>query len=510
MFDGSLPGPEALTDADDAALVAAITGWTRVASAAQARALAAIAELTTRRCTPEQHPDWACDDWDAAAAEIAAALTLGHGRASAQMDLALTLRNRLPRVGALFAAGTLTAATVDTIAERTALVTDDDVLSELDTQLATEAPRWGAQSRYKLERTVDHIVERLDPAARRRSRSAARGREVTIDHHSNPHGTSAIHGRLISTDAALLDARLKTMALGVCPEDPRTLAQRRADALGALANHATHLSCRCGAPDCPSTGPDPRANNVVIHVVADATSTTAAPDPHVNGAPPHRPVTATTPLAEALSPEPEPEPQPTPRPPALILGGPLIPAPLLAELIAHGAKTRTVSPPGSDAEAGHRPRTALDEFVRLRDLSCRFPGCDRPAITTDLDHTIPWPAGPTHAGNLKNYCRKHHLLKTFWPGWTEHQHPDGTLDITTPTGHTYTTTPGATLLFPHWNATTPAPATSPAPPTAPRPGRTLMMPRRKRTRAQARHHRITTERALNDAHVAERNRPPPF
>jgi hypothetical protein len=37
-----------------------------------------------------------------------------------------------------------------------------------------------------------------------------------------------------------------------------------------------------------------------------------------------------------------------------------------------------------------------------------------------------------------------------------------------------------------------------------------MMPRRRRTRAADRARRINEERALNDAYVAERNRPPPF
>jgi hypothetical protein len=37
-----------------------------------------------------------------------------------------------------------------------------------------------------------------------------------------------------------------------------------------------------------------------------------------------------------------------------------------------------------------------------------------------------------------------------------------------------------------------------------------MMPRRRRTREQDRAYRIDAERALNDAHVAERNKPPPF
>ena len=37
-----------------------------------------------------------------------------------------------------------------------------------------------------------------------------------------------------------------------------------------------------------------------------------------------------------------------------------------------------------------------------------------------------------------------------------------------------------------------------------------MMPRRKRTRAADHAQRIKRERALNDAYVAERNKPPPL
>ena len=57
---------------------------------------------------------------------------------------------------------------------------------------------------------------------------------------------------------------------------------------------------------------------------------------------------------------------------------------------------------------------ALVDFVRCRDLTCRWPGCDKPAYGCDLDHTVPYPLGPTHASNIKCYCRFQHLLKTFW------------------------------------------------------------------------------------------------
>ncbi|MBX7435611.1 HNH endonuclease, partial [Mycobacterium sp. Y57] len=131
------------------------------------------------------------------------------------------------------------------------------------------------------------------------------------------------------------------------------------------------------------------------------------------------------------------------------LRGAVLPAPLLAEVIAAGAKVRVVA--GVEdltACPGYRPSAALAEFVRARDLTCRVPGCDRPAVFADLDHINPWPAGPTHPGNLGCKCRLHHLMKTFWQGWKEVQLPDGTLQVTTPTGHTYTTKPFSALLFP--------------------------------------------------------------
>ena len=87
-------------------MVDTITGEARASAASDARRYGAIAELERRRNTGE-HGSWACDDWDAAAAEVAAALNIGHGRACGEMDLAVVLRDRLPKVAALFLAGEL-------------------------------------------------------------------------------------------------------------------------------------------------------------------------------------------------------------------------------------------------------------------------------------------------------------------------------------------------------------------------------------------------------------------
>jgi hypothetical protein len=196
----------------------------------------------------------------------------------------------------------------------------------------------------------------------------------------------------------------------------------------------------------------------------------------------------------------------------LLPGGGIVPTPLLAELVRCGAKVREVRHPGDAPEPGYRPSAALEEFIRVRDLTCRFPGCDEPAEFSDIDHTIPYPLGPTHPSNRKCLCRKHHLLKTFWTGvggWADQQLPDGTLIWTSPTGNKYKTLPGSRIFFPAWDVTT-AVLPPPRPPAAASCTKTLMMPRRQRTRAAGRARRIQEERALNAAYVAERNKPPPF
>jgi Domain of unknown function (DUF222) len=500
MFDTLELGPAAFSDADDAAVVAAIEDWARIEAAAGARRLAAIAELVSRRCDkPDERAHWACDFWDFAGAEVAAALGVNHSKASGQMQLSLTLRHRLPKLAALFIDGKVSYRVVSAIAWQTQLVVDDEPAALIDTALAERATTWGRLSDYKLAQAIDLWVDLYDPGALRRIRGRARTRDLEVGDRDDKSDTTSVWGRLYATDAAVLHRRLMEMAHGVCDDDPRTIAQRRADALGALAAGADRLACSCGSPQCSSGDNDGRASNVVIHVVTEASALHAQPDALMNG--------------DDREPEPEPPPDAPAKPPAgLILSGGIVPTPLLAELIGSGATVRQIRRPGDTPESGYRPSTALEEFIRVRDLTCRFPGCEQSAEFCDIDHTIAYPAGPTHASNLKCLCRKHHLLKTFWTGtggWADRQLPDGTVIWKSPTGKTYKTRPGSRIFFPAWNTTT-AELPQPSAPVAQPSNRAVMMPKRQHTRATERTRRIHEERALNDTHVAERNRPPPF
>jgi hypothetical protein len=105
------------------------------------------------------------------------------------------------------------------------------------------------------------------------------------------------------------------------------------------------------------------------------------------------------------------------------------------------------------------------------------------------------------------------LLKTFWcgvGGWRDRKLADGTVIWTSPTGHTYTTKPGSALLFPTLCLPTGELRLSAHDRTVELDRRGMMMPKRRRTRAENLQRRIEAERKLNDDHVAERNRPPPF
>jgi uncharacterized protein DUF222 len=190
-------------------------------------------------------------------------------------------------------------------------------------------------------------------------------------------------------------------------------------------------------------------------------------------------------------------------PPATIIGGATLPG-AIARRAARGATLSVIVHPGqAPPENRYTPSRKLAEFVRCRDLTCRYPGCKKPATDCDIDHTIPYPYGPTAASNLKCLCRWHHLVKTFWGsilGWRDRQLPDGTVIWTTRDGRTHTTEPGSRQLFPQLcDPTAPVPA-CPVPPDY---AKGLKMPRRRATRKQDRARRVLEEREFNRMAIAE-------
>ncbi|GAA1666574.1 HNH endonuclease [Mycolicibacterium murale] len=572
----------------DVQLDDAITTYTALAATVAAHRLLFIAEKTSRTYTDDYDT---VDDteaaWKSAAAEVSLASDTSHGRASNDMEIGLALATRLPKVAELLLGGQISEYIARRIVHRTTNIVDPDLLATVEAHIAEAATTWGALSVKKLDDAIDVWVNRYDPAAVRQVRVRVRDRGVEI--LETKDGVTEVLLRLTGADAALYWQRITAMAKGVCPDDPRTLDQRRADAHGALGAGFFHLACQCGNPDCPAAADDDgRASHVVVHIYTEAATLAAQPDPLMDGDAPLPPdprqprsdITLVYPDGTRVPLDGEPEParenqashdgpaaecrraeehevpgvdqasptetrvqaevdgeagKTTPEhdapvaeqdapveadnavpapcapnpPPGILVGFGAMPAPLIAALIARGAPVRHLTAPGTDPEQRYRPSTALQEWTTARDLTCRFPNCDRPAEFCEYDHTTPWPAGKTHASGGKMYCKLHHFGKTFWAGWTDSQAPDGTITITTPTGQTYTSKPASRLYFPTIN-TTSAPINTP-PPTPTPPGKINHIPTyRKRNHARQRAYRINAERKLNDGRVAEATRPPPF
>ena len=144
------------------------------------------------------------------------------------------------------------------------------------------------------------------------------------------------------------------MAATVCANEPRTHQQRRSAAAGAIGRGEATLACHCGSEHCPAAAERKALGGVVIHVLAERTT------------------------LEGTSEQ-----------PGYLPGFGILPAESVRELAA----TATLKPlaiPSGPPEPGYRPSPRLAEFVWWRDLTCRWPGCDRPAQRTPC----PTRAGP--------------------------------------------------------------------------------------------------------------------
>jgi hypothetical protein len=83
----------------------------------------------------------------------------------------------------------------------------------------------------------------------------------------------------------------------------------------------------------------------------------------------------------------------------------------------------------------------IRKALHARDHGCRFPGCQTPVAWTDAHHIHPWAdGGPTDLDNLILLCRFHHGL-VHEGGWAIHLNATtGTVAATRPNGRPYETT----------------------------------------------------------------------
>ena len=162
--------------------------------------------------------------------------------------IARALRERLPRVAEVFASGAISYRLVNAIVYRTALITDADARGQGRHRVGRRSGAgWGPLS-----------------VAKDRGRPSTTGWTAMI--RTRCAGSSSAPGAAMSTwsptqtgSGAVVDRRRAVRATTpprwisgwmrwrarCAPADPRTLEQRRADALGALAHGGDRLACAC-------------------------------------------------------------------------------------------------------------------------------------------------------------------------------------------------------------------------------------------------------------------------
>lgn len=400
MFEGSDLSVLDFQAMSDEGLIDALRTAHGASSAAQAAEVFAVRELYRRHRAVSAEPGpGGVRAGEFAATEAAVALRVDEGSTATMIDVGLALEDWLPRTRAEFAAGRIDLAKVRVIIDNTRAVARE-VLGELEPRLLATAER---TTPVRLRQAARRWAGRLDPAgAQRRRERRQDDRDVRI--RALQDCMAVFDGLLPAAGAQTVAMRLREMSLEVCAADPRTMPQRRADALVALADGSGRLRCACGrGARCPKkevTGEAPRRPLIQIGIAADALLD----------------------MRDA---------------PAFLAGyGPIDAA--LARILAEHARFQVISE--GDAEA---PR--LDREVRALDGMCRFPGCTIPAAESEVDDAS------TEATVL---CTRHKRLKTLadnkkvpWDTWLAD--PDR-LQWTAPTGEIHTTSrEGARYLFPH-------------------------------------------------------------
>ncbi|CNF30279.1 protein of uncharacterised function DUF222 [Mycobacterium tuberculosis] len=220
---------ERLADLTDDELLQFAAAARRQTSWAQARELAAVAELSRRRTDAETagDPDYrTLSAHDSVTEEIAAALTITGNAAATLVHLSERLTGPLADTAAALEAGRIDMARARVICDVT-----DDMPDQVTRQLQTAAlEKASGQTTGQLRRRTKRIADRLAPAAaEERKREAVRARRLEL--WETPAGTTDLAlCDLPPEDAHAIYHKITAAAHGLKKDgDPRPLPQLRAD-----------------------------------------------------------------------------------------------------------------------------------------------------------------------------------------------------------------------------------------------------------------------------------------
>ena len=363
----------------------------RMTSHFQAQAISAVAAISDHM-ERELFADDPALAWEASATEIRAALRLTRRAAEAELDLAIAVRCRLPRLWEALSGGSIDVRRAGVMVNGTSHLDEPTARLVVDSVIG-DAPRL---TTGELGARVRRLCVEVEPdTARERYQEAVEGRRVVTE--ATPEGTAHLLGLDLPPDrVAAIARRIDQIAKSLRRAgDPRSIDQIRADVyLDLLAGRHT----------------DARGGTVDLRVDLDTLAG----------------------LTEA---------------PGDLAGfGPVIAdiARQITEAQNNGEWRYTVVDPTTglplhDGTTRRRPTATQRRHVEARDQVCYFPGCRMPATDCDLDHRTPWAEQHrTSVDGLDAGCRHDHVTVRHRLGWKHQLLPNGDHLWTSPLGHRYT------------------------------------------------------------------------
>jgi hypothetical protein len=385
-----------------------LTAIERQESWLQALMQRAIVAVAGRDSSENPDPTFGVDD--AEREDVSTALRLSPNGAQVKIDIARALTNHLPNTCSALAVGEISSAHANAIARETVSALNrglpESVIFEIENRAIAYAEFHTPSQVGNLVRKV--IAQRSPEEFEDAVLSAQEERRVSC--FDEPNGMSTIIALLPAHEAKVVMNALEAHILrsaertgdGLGQEGSNNLSKDmlRADALAAIAS--TYLASTLDEVT-------PHRRPLTVNVTIDL--------PTLLG------------LAEN---------------PGELAGYGPIPASVAREIAADARWKRFVTEPltGNLLDFGrehYEPPQALKDFLIARDRTCRFPGCRRSAILSDLDHAESWRnGGETSRDNLGALCRRHHKMKTHH-GWELESFPDGSCIWRSPFGKEFFT-----------------------------------------------------------------------
>ncbi len=337
------------------------------------------------------------------AAQVALARRVSPTRGQQDLALAMILRTELPHTRAAFRSGRIDSYKATLIARETGCLTAED-RARVDEELCADPEVVESLPPRQLVGRLRRAAAELDPAS-----VAQRRRRAESDRHTTlrpaPDVMTWLGALLPVKDGVAVHAVLDREARRLkAAGDPRSIGQLMADVLVQRVAHPGLAQT--------ATGTTPVVVNLVVRddvLLGDG-----------DGA-------------------------------GWVEGHGPVPGDLVRQWIADNQEAgvdtfirRLYEQPSTGALVAMDSRAELfqgrlAEFIRLRDRVCRTPGCGSPI--RHIDHVIPRArGGPTTADNGQGLCELCNYAKEA-DGWTARTVPGAarhTVEITTPTGHTYT------------------------------------------------------------------------